>query len=81
MGGNICTLKFLTLAFTYCLSKKYYYLLSMYVLSYILMVPIDSEDLQGVVYVWVGSKADHDDATLTEEVAYMMYKVRIKMFM
>ena len=40
------------------------------------MVPIDSEDLQGVVYVWVGSKADHDDATLTEEVAYMMYKVR-----
>ena len=40
------------------------------------MVPIDSEDLQGVVYVWVGGKADHDDATLTEEVAYMMYKVR-----
>ena len=53
--------------------------LFLYVFSYILMVPIDSEDLQGVVYVWVGSKADHDDATLTEEVAYMMYKVRTRL--
>jgi len=44
--------------------------------SYILMVPFDTEDLHGVVYVWVGSKADHDDASLTEEIAYFMYKVR-----
>ena len=64
------------------ISDTYHYSMCwlMYVFSYILMVPIDSEDLQGVVYVWVGSKADHDDATLTEEVAYMMYKVRNKIF-
>ncbi|KAL4240866.1 hypothetical protein ACF0H5_001651 [Mactra antiquata] len=41
---------------------------------YILMVPFDTEDLHGVVYVWCGSKADHEDASLTEEIAYMMYK-------
>lgn len=39
------------------------------------MVPFDTEDLRGVVYVWCGSKADHEDASLTEEIAYMMYKV------
>ncbi|XP_052819033.1 protein flightless-1 homolog isoform X1 [Mya arenaria] len=41
---------------------------------YILMVPFDTEDLNGVVYVWCGSKADHEDATLSEQIAYMMYK-------
>lgn len=39
------------------------------------MVPFDTEDLNGVVYVWCGSKADHEDASLTEEIAYLMYKV------
>ncbi|ESO93458.1 hypothetical protein LOTGIDRAFT_145300, partial [Lottia gigantea] len=41
---------------------------------FILMVPFDSEDLKGIVYVWVGSKADHDDAKISEDIAYMMYK-------
>ncbi|XP_060578939.1 protein flightless-1 homolog isoform X2 [Ruditapes philippinarum] len=41
---------------------------------YILMVPFDTEDLNGVVYVWCGSKAEHEDASLTEEIAYLMYK-------
>lgn len=39
------------------------------------MVPFDSDDLKGIVYVWVGKKADHKEAQLTEEIAYMMYKV------
>jgi len=39
------------------------------------MVPFDTQDLNGVVYVWCGSKADHEDATLAEEIAYTMYKV------
>ena len=43
--------------------------------SYILMVPLDSRDLNGIVYVWVGSKASHSDATVAEEIAYTMYKV------
>ncbi|XP_046549598.1 protein flightless-1 homolog isoform X1 [Haliotis rubra] len=41
---------------------------------YILMVPFDSEDMHGIVYVWVGMKADHDEAKLAEQIAYMMYK-------
>ncbi|KAI8796832.1 protein flightless-1 [Biomphalaria glabrata] len=41
---------------------------------FILMVPFDSDDLKGIVYVWVGKKADHKEAQLTEEIAYMMYK-------
>ncbi|XP_060063340.1 protein flightless-1 homolog [Ylistrum balloti] len=41
---------------------------------YILMVPFDSEDLMGVVYVWIGSRAEHEEATLAEKIAYKMYK-------
>ncbi|XP_071129219.1 protein flightless-1 homolog isoform X5 [Mytilus edulis] len=40
---------------------------------FILMVPFDSEDLKGVVYVWIGGKAEHEEATLAEKIAYMMY--------
>ena len=47
----------------------------MSVCSYILMVPFDSEELKGIVYVWVGSKADHSEAQIAEEIAYKMYKV------
>ncbi|KAH3871910.1 hypothetical protein DPMN_035125 [Dreissena polymorpha] len=39
------------------------------------MVPFDTEDLNGVVYVWCGSKANHEDASLAEQIAYAMYKV------
>ena len=45
------------------------------------MVPFDSEDLKGVVYVWVGNKADHKEAKLAEEIAYLMYKVRVVVYM
>ena len=40
-----------------------------------MMVPFDSEDLKGIVYVWVGSKADHTEAQIAEDIAYKMYKV------
>ena len=54
----------------------YMYIKHVSVCSYILMVPFDSEDLKGIVYVWVGSKADHSEAQIAEEIAYKMYKVQ-----
>lgn len=41
---------------------------------YILKVPFDNEDYLGMVYVWIGSKADPDTAKLSEEIATEMYK-------
>ncbi|XP_029638513.1 protein flightless-1 homolog isoform X1 [Octopus sinensis] len=41
---------------------------------YILKVPFASEDLQGIVYVWIGTKADHEEARLAEQNAYNMFK-------
>ncbi|XP_059178446.1 protein flightless-1 homolog [Physella acuta] len=41
---------------------------------FILMVPFDSDELKGIVYVWVGKKADHKEAKIAEEIAYSMYK-------
>jgi hypothetical protein len=38
------------------------------------MVPFDSSDLKGIVYIWVGKKADHKEAEIAEEIAYSMYK-------
>ena len=35
------------------------------------------EDNKGIVYVWIGKKADPDDARLAEEIANDMYGVRI----
>lgn len=42
-------------------------------LSYILKVPFDREDNSGIVYVWVGSKADAEESRITEEIAREMY--------
>ncbi|XP_022317949.2 protein flightless-1 homolog isoform X3 [Crassostrea virginica] len=41
---------------------------------YILMVPFDSQDLKGVVYVWIGGLAEHEDAVVAEKIAYKMYQ-------
>lgn len=41
---------------------------------YILKVPFDSEDNQGIVYVWIGKRSDSDEARLTEEIANDLYK-------
>lgn len=41
--------------------------------SYILKVPFDKEDRSGIVYVWVGTRADPEEARITEEIAREMY--------
>jgi len=40
---------------------------------YILKVPFDPEDKRGIVYVWIGSKADPEEAVVAEEIAYNLY--------
>lgn len=47
--------------------------------SYILMVPFDSQDLKGVVYVWIGGLAEHEDAVVAEKIAYKMYQVNCQL--
>ena len=36
-------------------------------------MPFDAEDRRGIVYVWIGSKADPEEATVAEEIAYSLY--------
>ena len=43
--------------------------------SFILRVPFDGQDTSGIVYVWVGFKANPEDARLAEEIAEDMYSV------
>ena len=43
--------------------------------SYILVVPFDSEDNSGIVYVWIGGRCDPEEARITEEIANDMYDV------
>lgn len=40
---------------------------------YILKVPFDKVNNSGIVYVWIGSKSDEDEAKLTEELANKLY--------
>ncbi|XP_076234236.1 FLII actin remodeling protein isoform X2 [Calliopsis andreniformis] len=40
---------------------------------YILNVPFNNDDETGIVYVWIGSKADSDEARLIEEIAKEMF--------
>lgn len=48
-----------------------------FIFSYIVTVPIDSGDLVGIVYVWIGGLVHNDDALLAQEIANDMYNVRI----
>lgn len=41
--------------------------------SYILNVPFNNDDETGIVYAWIGSKADPDDARLIQEIAEEMF--------
>lgn len=41
--------------------------------TYILKVPFDNEESSGIVYVWIGSKADPDEARLVQEIAEEMF--------
>ena len=36
-------------------------------------MPFDAEDRRGIVYVWIGCKADPEEATVAEEIAYSLY--------
>lgn len=46
--------------------------------SYILKVPFGNEDNSGLIYVWIGSKADGEDIKLIQEIADDMFNnVRI----
>ncbi|CAG9864201.1 unnamed protein product [Phyllotreta striolata] len=40
---------------------------------YILNVPFEQEEDSGIVYVWIGSKADADEARLVQEIAEEMF--------
>jgi len=40
---------------------------------YILKVPFDPEDKTGIVYVWIGSKADNEEARVAEDIANTLY--------
>ncbi|KAJ8964532.1 hypothetical protein NQ314_004827 [Rhamnusium bicolor] len=40
---------------------------------YILNVPFEQEDDSGIVYVWIGSKSDSDEARLIQEIAEDMF--------
>ncbi|XP_014203802.1 protein flightless-1 isoform X1 [Copidosoma floridanum] len=40
---------------------------------YILNVPFNNDDESGIVYVWIGSKCDNEDARLVEEIAEQMF--------
>jgi len=45
----------------------------MFSFSYILKVKFDQEDTNGIVYLWVGSKADPEDIKLAQEIADDMF--------
>lgn len=65
-------IRLLTLQVTFFLTCCLYEFCSF---SYILMVPFDSQDLKGIVYVWIGGLAEHEDAVVAEKIAYKMYQV------
>ncbi|CAF3478514.1 unnamed protein product, partial [Rotaria sp. Silwood2] len=41
--------------------------------SYVVTVPLDSGDIIGIVYVWIGNSVHPDDALLAQEIANEMY--------
>ena len=47
--------------------------------SYILKVPFDSQDNQGIVYVWIGNRANPEEARLSEDIAEDMYGVSLSL--
>jgi hypothetical protein len=40
---------------------------------YILKVPFDPQDKSGIVYVWIGSKSDPDEARIAEDIVKSAY--------
>lgn len=59
-----------------CIFKSF-----VFVFSYILRVPFDNEESSGIVYLWIGSKANPDEVRLAEEICDEMFNnVRIIIF-
>lgn len=49
--------------------------------SYILNVPFNNDDETGIVYAWIGSKADSEEARLIQEIAEEMFNnVRLLLY-
>ena len=42
---------------------------------YILNVPFDPQDKSGIVYVWLGSKSDPDEAKIAEDIVRSSYNM------
>jgi hypothetical protein len=42
---------------------------------YILKVPFDPQDKSGIVYVWIGSKSDPDEAKVAEDIVRSSYNM------
>lgn len=40
-------------------------------------MPFNSDDISGIVYVWIGENSDPEDAKLAEEVANWLYSVSL----
>lgn len=40
-------------------------------------MPFNSDDVSGIVYVWIGECSDAEDAKLAEEIANSLYNVCI----
>lgn len=50
--------------------------------SYILNVPFNNDDETGIVYAWIGSKADSEEARLIQEIAEEMFNnVRLLLYL
>lgn len=45
------------------------------------MVPFDSQDNRGIVYVWIGDKVNPEEARLAEEIADDMFGVGFLSFL
>lgn len=69
----ICVELVLKSGFVLMLSNKFKPEFHFLCFSYILNVPFEQEDDSGIVYVWIGSKSDPDEARLIQEIAEDMF--------
>jgi len=54
-------------------SKIFSQLIYFLIYSYLLNVPFNNDDGTGIVYAWIGSKSDPEDARLIEEIAEAIF--------
>lgn len=70
--SHILIIIFFIYLFIY-LSIYFLFYLHMFFHSYILNVPFNNDDETGIVYAWIGSKADSEEARLIQEIAEEMF--------